>query len=407
METRRLSLFFIVATVVIDAMGIGLIMPVMPALLREVGGGTLGDAAIWGGVLATVFAAMQFLFSPLLGSLSDRYGRKPVLVVSLLVMAADYVLMALAHTIWLLLIGRIIGGITAATHSTASAYMADVSKPEEKAANFGLIGAGFGIGFVLGPVIGGMLAEFGTRAPFWAAAVLALANAGLGAFVLRESVTDATRRAFVWRRANPFGAFKSIANFPGLRPLLIVYFVYQVGTIVYPSVWSYYTTERFDWSPGMIGVSLAIYGISIAVVQGLMVRPAIQKFGHRRSVLIGILIEVWALGVLAVIWSGSLLLALLPLAALGAVGMPALQGIMSRRVADDSQGELQGVLNSLHSLAAILAPLALTRSFAYFTAPDAPIYAPGAPFAIASVLMLLAAILFQMRKGPTVKDTAA
>jgi len=402
MSASRLPIYFIVTNVAIDAMGIGLIMPVMPDLLREVDGGNLGDAAIWGGVLATIFAAMQFLFSPFVGSLSDRFGRKPILIGTLIVMAFDYVLMALASTIWLLLIGRVIGGIMASTHATAAAYIADVSDPEEKAANFGLIGAGFGIGFVLGPVIGGLLAEFGTRAPFWAAAGLSMANALFGWLVLKESVTDATRRAFSWRRANPFGAFKSIGSFPGLVPLMLVYFFYQIASVVYPAIWSFFTAERFGWSPGMIGLSLAIFGLSFAAVQGGLVKPAITRFGHRNTVLIGLVLEALAMAILGVIWSGFWLLILIPFSALGAIGMPALQGIMSRRVADDSQGELQGVLTSVNSLAAILAPLVMTRTFAYFTAEDAPIYLPGAPFLIATVLMIISVVIFQMRKGPSV-----
>ncbi len=404
MNNQRLAFFFIIATVTMDAMGIGLILPVMPDLLREVGDGDLGHAAVWGGVLATAFAAMQFLFSPLLGSLSDRFGRKPILVVSLVVLAADYVLMAVAGTIWLLLLGRIIGGITGATHATAAAYIADISKPEDKAANFGLIGAGFGIGFVLGPVVGGLLAEFGTRAPFWAAAILALVNAGFGALVLKESVTDATRRAFEWKRANPFGAIKSIGSFPGLLPLMVVFFFYHVASVVYPAVWTYFTVERFDWSPSMIGFSLAVFGLSFAAVQGLAVKPSIKLMGYRNTVFVGIMLEVMALLIVAVIYSGQLLMWLLPVAALGAIGMPALQSIMSRRVSDDSQGELQGVLNSLMSLATIFAPLVLTRSFDYFTSDSAPFYAPGAPFAIAAVLMLVSAVIFQLRRGPSVKD---
>jgi len=400
--SSRLPIFFIVATVAIDAMGIGLIMPVMPDLLREVDGGGLGEAAIWGGILATTFAVMQFLFGPVVGSLSDQYGRKPILVISLVIMAFDYVLMAFAGTIWLLLIGRIIGGITASTHATAAAYIADVSKPDEKAANFGLIGAGFGIGFVLGPVIGGALAEFGTRAPFWAAAVLALTNAAFGWYILKESVTDETRRAFDWERANPFGAFKSIGSFPGLGALLVVYFFYQVSSVVYPATWSYFTVERFGWSPGVIGLSLAIFGISFALVQGLLVAPSIKRLGHRRTVIVGLLLEAGALVLVAAIWSGNVLLWCVPLAALGAVGMPALQGIMSRRVSDDAQGELQGVLTSVTSLAAIIAPLFLTRSFAYFTGSEAPIYLPGAPFLISAVLMLISVIIFQLRPRTSV-----
>jgi len=220
----RLPILFLLLTVMLDAMGIGLIMPIMPDLIREVQGGTLADAAMWGGLLATVFAVMQFLFSPIIGNLSDYYGRRPVLLVSLFVMALDYLVMAVAGSIWLLLVGRVVGGITAATHGTANAYIADISKPADKAANFALLGAGFGLGFVLGPLIGGFLGEYGTRAPFYAAAVLAALNFLFGWFVMGESVTDSIRRPFSWKRANPFGAFRAVARLPGIKPLLFVYF---------------------------------------------------------------------------------------------------------------------------------------------------------------------------------------
>ena len=396
--SNRLPIFFIMMTVVIDAMGIGLIMPVMPDLIQEVlPGATLADAAVWGGILATVFAVMQFVFGPMVGNLSDRFGRKPVLLVALVVMAADYLLMAVAGTVWLLLIGRIVGGITAATHSTASAFMADISKPEEKAANFGLIGAGFGIGFVLGPVLGGLLAEFGTRAPFYAAAGLAFANALFGWFVLTETVTDKTRRAFSWMRANPFGAFKSIGSFPGLSNLMWVFFFYAVASVVYPATWSYFTAEKFGWSPGMIGVSLAIYGLSFGLVQGLLVAPAIKAFGERKTVVIGLVIEIVTFIFIGIAPAGWMVLVTAPIASLGAIGMPALQGIMSRNTPDDSQGELQGVLTSINAVGMILAPLVMTRAFAAFSGPDAPVYLPGAPYLLAAGLVAVATVIFVSR----------
>lgn len=390
----RLPILFIVLTVVIDAMGIGLILPVMPALISEIQGGTIAQAAVWGGILSTVFAVMQFLFGPIIGALSDRYGRRPVLLISLLVMAGDYVVMALAGSMWLLLAGRVVGGITAATHSAASAYMADISAPHEKAARFGLIGAGFGIGFVLGPVLGGVLAEYGTRAPFWAAGALALVNAILGALVLRETVTDAIRRPFRWSRANPFGAFRSVASFSGLKALLAVYFFYQVAGMVYPTVWAYFLTERFGWSEAMIGISLGIYGLCLAAVQGLLVQPTITWLGYRGTVVIGLAIELVSLVFLGFISNGTLLLAAIPVFALGAVGLPALQGAMSSGVANDSQGELQGVIASANSVAMIIAPIAMTQTFAAFTRPDAAPYLPGAPFLLAAGLMLVSLLIF-------------
>ncbi|MDO6479156.1 TCR/Tet family MFS transporter [Shimia thalassica] len=390
----KLPVIFIFMTVVIDSMGIGLIMPVMPDLIQELTGESLADAAIWGGVLSAAFALMQFLFGPVIGNLSDRFGRRPVLLISLVVMALDYVVMAVAGSIWLLFAGRIVGGITAATHSTASAYMADISAPDEKARNFGLIGAAFGVGFVFGPALGGLLAEFGTRAPFWGAAVLAAMNAALGWYVLKETVTDKIRRPFNWRRANPLGALLAVTKLPGLASLLLVFFCYQVATAVYPAIWSYFTAERFGWSPGMIGVSLAAFGLGFAIVQGGLVAPSIKRFGHRGTVALGLAIEVVTLCFLGVVNWGALVLAAVPFAALGALGMPALQGIMSRRVADDAQGELQGVLTSLMSLATIMSPLIMTQTFAYFSRPDATIYMPGAPFLLSAALLICGLVVF-------------
>ncbi|MEP4978377.1 TCR/Tet family MFS transporter [Ascidiaceihabitans sp.] len=390
----RLPLIFIMITVVIDAMGIGLIMPVMPDLLTEVQGGSLANAAIWGGVLSTSFAVMQFLFGPVIGGLSDRFGRRPVLLVSLVVMAADYIVMAVAGSIWLLLVGRIVGGITAATHSTANAYIADISKPEDKAANFGLIGAAFGIGFVLGPIIGGLLAEFGTRAPFYAAAALAALNSAFGYFVLKETVTDKIRRPFRWARANPFGAFKALGQFPGIRKLLFVYFIYQVAFGVYPAIWSYFGKARFDWDPAMIGLSLALFGIMLAIVQGGLIRPILRIFGERGTVIYGHIFDVMAFTALAFVTSGTLALILTPLASIAGVITPALQGIMSKAVGDDQQGELQGALTSASAVAMILSYSVMSATFAFFTRDGTPVYMPGAPFLLSAVLMVLALIVF-------------
>ena len=386
----------------IDAMGIGLIIPVMPDLIREVSGGTLAQAAIWGGILATTFAVMQFLFGPVMGGLSDRYGRRPVLLVALVVMALDYVLMALAGTIWLLLLGRVIGGITAATQSTATAYMADISAPAERAARFGMVGAAFGAGFVLGPVMGGLLAGYGTRAPFWVAAGLAAANAVFGYFVLRETVTPERRRPFEWRRANPLGALRALRALPGVTPLLAVYFLYYVGFAVYPAVWSYFGTAQFDWSPATIGLSLALFGLTMALIQGGLIRPILRHLGERGTVIAGHIASIASLIGIAVVTSGTLVLVLTPMAALGGIIPPALQGIMSARVADDAQGELQGALTSASALAMILSPLVMTYTFAQFTDAQAPVYLPGAPFLLAAVLSTagLVVLLRFTRRSP-------
>ena len=399
--SHRLPILFILITVMIDAMGIGLIMPVMPDLIREVSAGGLGQAAIWGGILSSSFAVMQFLFAPMIGRLSDAFGRRPVLLVSLLVMAADYIVVALAGTVWLLLAGRIIGGITAATHSTAFAYMADISSGEEKAKRFGFIGAAFGLGFVLGPGLGGLMAEFGTRAPFYMAAALAFTNAIFGWMVLPETVTDKTRRAFRLKGVNPLSAFATLSQLPAIRPLSAVYFLYQIATVVYPAVWAYFATERFNWTPGMIGVSLMLYGIGAAFVQGVLVGPVIARLGQRGAVMFGLLIEVATFGLLGFISSGLITLILTPFIAIGNVGLPALQGIVSQTVPDDSQGESQGVLSSITSIGMIIGPLVLTQIFAWATADGGAIYLPGAPFLLSGVFMSIAVVIF-LRSTPKV-----
>lgn len=391
---KRLPVTFILITMLLDSMGVGLIFPVMPDLIREVHGGDISNAAIWGGVLATVFAAMQFLFGPLLGSISDRFGRRPVLLLALGAMAIDYLVMAQAWTIWLLLLGRMIGGITAATHATATAYMADISKPEDKAANFGLIGAAFGMGFVLGPLLGGLLGQWGTRAPFYAAALLAVLNFGLGYFALPETVTDRIRRPFSFKRANPIGALMSVGHLPGLKLLLSISFVYGIAFFVYPAIWAYFAALQFGWSPAMIGVSLASFGVSMAIVQAVLMRPILRLIGERNAVIGGLLLDAVVFAALGFVESGTLALIMIPISALGSVVGPALQAIMSRTARDDQQGELQGTLASINAVGMIIAPFILTQIFWYFTSDFAPMYLPGAPFILSAALVLICALLF-------------
>lgn len=392
--TSRLPLLVVLSIAMIDAMGIGLILPVMPDLIQEVSGSSLANAAIWGGILTTAFAVMQFLFGPIIGNISDRFGRRPVMLIALVVMSLDYLVMALAQSMWLLLAGRIVGGITAATFSTVMAYMADVSEGDEKAGRFGYVHAAFGVGFVIGPAFGGILAEFGTRMPFYVAAVLAATTALVGYFALSESLRIDLRRPFSWARANPFGAFRAIGRLPGVALLLVTYFFYEVAMIVYSVVWPYYGTELFDWSPGMIGLSLAIYGGFYAFAQAFLVKPAIRFFGDRKTVMIGLIGEFVFLIFFGLATNGTLVLMLIPIVATASVGFPALQAILSRRVADDAQGELQGVLASLVSLATILTPLVMTQVFAQFSDADAPVYAPGAPFLLSAAIMAGAIIVF-------------
>lgn len=383
-----LALTFILATVTLDAIGIGLIFPVMPDLIQEVTGRPLSEAALWGGVLATSFAVMQFLFGPVIGALSDRFGRRPVLLVSLAVMAADYLVMALATSIWLLLAARLVAGVTAATFPTAGAYIADITPPDQRGRRFGLIGAGFGVGFVLGPLIGGLLAAVDPRAPFYAAGGLALANLAFGFFVLPETVTDATRRGFSLSRANPLGALRAAGRLPGLRLTLAVFLILAIAMNVYPSIWAYYGQARFGWDSTMVGVSLAVYGVSFAVGQALLVGPLIRRFGEHRAAHYGMWVNAVTLTGLGLVTSPALALMLTPVTALGGVVTPALQAIASRAAPADAQGELQGVFASLNAVAMITAPLIMTATFASFTGPRSPVFAPGAPFLLAALLML-------------------
>ncbi len=388
-EATRPALFFVLLTTMIDSMGISLILPVMPALLREVSDISLADAAIYGGVLTTVFALMQFTCGPIIGALSDRFGRRPVLLVSLFVMALDYLVMALAHAYWLLFIGRVVGGITASTQPVVSAFMADTSKPEERAARFGIVGAAFGVGFVLGPPIGGFLGDLDTRAPFYAAAALIAANLVLGWFVMPETVTDDTRRPFEWRRANPFGAFRHVIAVPQLRGLLLLFFLYNIAFTVYPTIWAFFTEARFGWDARMIGLSLGAFGISIAIVQGGLIRVILRLLGDWGTLIYGLCFNCLAFLVLAFIQSGTLALLFTPMTALGAVVTPAVQGIMSQQTSADSQGELQGVLTSTAALAMVISPLIMAQIFATFADEGAPIVLPGAPFLLSAALMVV------------------
>lgn len=396
--SRKLPVLFLLITVSLDSIGIGIIMPVMPMLLIELGATDLSQAAIWGGVLATVFAVMQFLFGPTIGNLSDRYGRRPVLLISLAAMAVDYLIMGFAHALWVLVIGRIIGGVTSATHATANAYIADISAPDEKAQNFGLIGAAFGVGFILGPLMGGVLGEFGSRAPFFVAAALAGLNTLFGLLVLSETVTDEIRRPFSWTRANPVGGLRYIGKLPGITRLLLVYFFYNIAFFVYPSVWAYYTQERFGWEPAMIGVSLGAFGLMMAVVQGGLIRVIIPKFGEHLTVIMGLALNAMAFLVYALAYEGWQIFALAPVTAIGVIAGPALQGIMSRTARPDQQGELQGLLTSISAVGVIISPLLMTGTFSYFTHDGAPIYFPGAPFVVSTLLVMLSLILFSRRQ---------
>jgi len=395
----RLPVVFIFITVVLDSMGIGIIMPVMPDLIQEVGSVDLSKAALWGGLLTVVFAVNQFLFSPTVGGLSDAYGRRPVLLIALFVMAFDYLIMAVAGTMWLLFVGRFIGGITAATQSTAAAYMADISSNEEKAKNFGLLGAAFGVGFILGPLLGGLLAEYGSRAPFYAAAAITMANFLFGFFILPETVDKSSRRPFEWRRANPFGAFAQMKKLPGLMPMLMVFLLLSIAFFVYPSVWAFFGRAQFNWDARMVGLTLAGYGLGIVIIQGVLIGPILKRLGEKRTAIFGMcvhLLSFLAYPFMSETWH---IFAFLPISVFSAVAVPALQGLMSNSVSDNAQGELQGVLSSLTAVATIVSPFVMTRAFSYFTGDQAPIFLPSAPFLLSALSVIVALLLFRRWQG--------
>lgn len=405
-KTYRVALIFVLLTICIDAIGVGLIMPVMPDLLLELGGNGLSQAATWGGFLVTVFAVNQFLFGPAMGSLSDRFGRKPVLLVSLGIMVVDYLVMGLASSMWMLVVARIVGGIVAANQTAAAAMIADISPNTRKAQNFGLIGAAFGAGFFLGPLLGGLLSEFGSRAPFFAAAAAITGLLIIGILALPETLSKRKRRKFNWRRAQPFGALKAVGRLPGLAPLMVVTFLYEVAFIVYPTIWAYYTIEKFAWTPKTVGISLACFGIMMIVVQGGLIRIIVPLLGERRTLNFGLTMNCLAFVAYAFAPHGWVIFVIIPLTTLGALTAPALQGLMSQSVADDAQGELQGVITALRGIAVIFSPLMMASVFAFFTRPDAQIYFPGAPFILALAILVIAACIVVVGKGGALKRPA-
>lgn len=386
-------MLFILIAVLIDTIGFGIIAPVTPELIMELTGETLSEAALYGGWLMFLYAITQFFAAPILGNLSDRFGRRPVLITSLLALGLDYLLMALAPDLTWLFVGRAIAGIAGATFATANAYIADVSDATERAQNFGLLGSAWGLGFILGPMIGGVLGEYGSRVPFFAASALACANVLYGFFVLPESLPQASRRPFRLERANPIGALSQMRRYPGVLLLFGALVLYQIAHDANPSVWTYYTMLKFDWTERDVGFSMGVVGISITIVQGLLIRVVIPKIGDRGTVLLGLLImAVGYLGFSLATQGWMMLVFIIPFA-LGGLAMPALRSILSNRVDDDAQGELQGAMSSLMSLTAIIAPVFLTQLFGYFTSAQAPIYFPGAPFLMAAMLTIGSAVV--------------
>jgi DHA1 family tetracycline resistance protein-like MFS transporter len=399
----RSPLPFLLVTLFLDAMGIGIVYPVMPDLIAEIEGVTVGGAALWGGVLATAYAVMQFLCAPVLGAVSDRFGRRPVLLLSLAVMAVDYVGSALAQSMGVLLLLRLLAGVTAATHATCNAVAADLTPPDKRAQTFGLLGAAFMGGFILGPVIGGLLGELGPRAPFWAAAAMAALNLLFGWWALPETVTDATRRPLEWRRANPLGAFRSVGRLRGALPLLLVLFLTELAFTSYVVIWAYWGKAAFGWSPFEIGLSLAAFGIAAVWAQGYGIRLYLRLLGERGTIVLGFACSLLFFVLFAALPSNELggLLALLlcPLSALGEVILPALQARISRLAPPDAQGEALGVVASTRSAAHVGGPIVMTAIFAWgASVPGGHLY--GAPYALGAVLMVLCLVLFRRTLEP-------
>jgi DHA1 family tetracycline resistance protein-like MFS transporter len=387
------ALGFIFITLLIDVTGLGIIIPVLPKLIAELIHGNLSEAASYGGWLTFAYAIMQFICAPILGNLSDRFGRRPVLLFSLFGFGIDYLFLAFAPTIWWLFLGRIIAGVTGASFTTASAYIADISTPEKRAQNFGLIGAAFGVGFILGPVIGGLLGQFGSRIPFFAAAGLSLLNTIYGFFVLPESLPAEKRRPFEIKRANPLGSLMQLKKYPAVSGLIITLILMYTANNGLQSTWAYYGMEKFSWNEAWVGYSLGFIGLMIGLVQVVIIRWAIPKFGQEKSLYIGLLFYSLGLMLFAFAPNGLLMFVFIVPYSLGGIAGPALQSIISGYAPSNEQGELQGALTSLMSATTIFAPPLMTSLFAYFTAKNAPILFPGAPFLLSSILVLLSVYL--------------
>ena len=380
----------------IDVIGLGIIIPVLPKLIEEMIGGDLSMASTYAGWLMFAYATMQFLFSPIIGALSDKYGRRPVLLISLFGFGIDYLLMGFAPTIIWLFIGRLISGVTGASFTTATAYIADISTPEKRSQNFGLIGAAFGLGFIIGPVLGGLLGHYGARIPFFAAAGLALLNTLHGYFILPESLDKEHRRKFEWKRANPVGSLKRLSHYPVILSLVVSLVFIYIASHATQSTWTFYTMEKFKWNEKMVGYSLGFVGLMIAIVQGGLIRIVIPKLGQKKSIYIGLTLYVIGFVCFAFATKSWMMFAFVIPFSLGGICGPALQGVMSGQVPANQQGELQGALTSLISVTSIVGPLLMTNLFSYFTAADAPVYSPGAPFLMGAVLTLFS-VLFAVR----------
>ncbi|MCX7888329.1 MAG: TCR/Tet family MFS transporter [Rhodobacteraceae bacterium] len=402
----RLAVTFVLITVFLDMVGFGLIMPVLPRLIEEVGHLSLAEASIVGGWMFAVFSIGQFAFSPLVGNLSDRFGRRPLLLLAVFGLFVDYMFSALAPSLLWLFVGRAVAGICGSSYVIANAYIADVTPPEGRARAYGLMGAAFGLGFVLGPAIGGLLGEFGPRVPFYAAAGISFLNFVYGWFVLPETLREASRRPFEWRRANPFGTFAVFRTYPTVLPMCFVLFVFFFATSVYPAVWAFWGIANFGWSEAVISLTLAAFGIVTAIFQGFLTGPATAYFGEHRLVLIGLFTSLVA--VLGYGLVGSLGAVLVLLLVHGPEGFvhPVLTALMSKEVPEDAQGELQGGLSSATNVAMLFGTVFYAQIFGYFMRPDAPVRTPDMAFFVAGGFVLLSLVLYAVLVGGHRREAA-
>ncbi|MFA8298713.1 MAG: TCR/Tet family MFS transporter [Hyphomicrobiales bacterium] len=392
-QRGKASLAFIFITILIDVIGLGIIIPVLPGLIESLTGEGLSDASKWGGLLLFAHALAQFFFAPLLGELSDRFGRRPVILIALFGLGIDYMFCAWAPTIFFLFIGRLISGVTGASYTVAAAYIADISTAENKAKNFGMIGVAFGLGFILGPVIGGLVSDFGVRAPFIVAGCLSFVNFLYGYFILPESLVKEKRRKVNLKKANPFSAVFDFRNNKLVFTLLASFLVVYVASYAIQSTWSFFTMFRFDWTPKDVGYSLGFVGLLVAIVQGGLVQLFVNKFGYKNCVFIGL--SLWALGLILFSFAtkGWMMYAILIPYSLGNVANPAIQGIMSNAVGEKEQGKLQGVVTSIMSFTAIIGPLLMTALFAAGSSGDLGIFFPGAAFMCAAILVIISILI--------------
>jgi DHA1 family tetracycline resistance protein-like MFS transporter len=390
---KQAAIGFIFITMLIDITGWGIIIPVIPKLIQELIHGDLSDAAKYGGWLTFAYAITQFVFAPLIGNLSDQYGRRPIILISLFGFSLDYLLLSFAPTITWLFIGRILAGITGASITTASAYIADVSTPENRAKNFGMIGAAFGLGFIIGPVIGGLLGQYGARVPFYAAGVLCMVNFIYGYFILPESLSNENRRKFDWRRANPVGSLLNLKKYPSILGLMLAIFLLYVASHAVQSNWSYFTMYQLHWDEKMVGISLGIIGLLVGIVQGGLIRWINPKLGNEKSIFFGIALYAIGMFLFAFATQSWMMFVFLIPYCLGGIAGPAMQSVISGAVSPSEQGEIQGTMTSLMSASAIIGPPLMSMLFYYFTHDDAPIQFAGAPFILGGVLMIISAVI--------------